>query len=57
MEIFVVPIAVFSKIFKNSQKQPFIGVFTKRCSEIIQQIYKRALMTKCNFNKATKQLY
>ena len=32
------------------------GVFRKRCFENIQQIYKRALMPKCDFNKVAKQL-
>ena len=35
----------------NSQKQPSIGVFIKRCSENIQQIYRRTTMSKCDFNK------
>ena len=33
------------------QKQPFRGALRKMCSEIMQQIYRRAPMTKCNFNK------
>ena len=31
--------------------------FYKRCSENIQQIYKRMPMPKCDFNKVAKQLY
>ena len=38
------------------QKQPPRGVPTKRCSENMQQIY-RTPMSKCDFNKAAKQLY
>ena len=38
------------------QKQPSIGVLIKRCSENMQQLYRRTLMPKCNFNKAAKQL-
>ena len=33
------------------QKQPFIGVLRKRCYENMQQIYKRAPIPECNFNK------
>ena len=39
------------------QKQPLRGVFEKRCSENIQQIYRRTPIPKCNFNKVAKQLY
>ena len=31
------------------QKQPLRGVFEKRCSENMQQIYRRTPMPKCNF--------
>ena len=37
-----------------SQKQPFRGVLSKRCSENIQQIYKRTVMSKCDFNKVAQ---
>ena len=40
-----------------SQKQPYRGVLIERCSKNIQQIYRRTLMTKCDFNKVAKQLY
>ena len=33
------------------QKQPSRGVHNKRCSENMQQIYKRTPMPKYNFNK------
>ena len=33
------------------QKQPFRGVLRKRCSEDMQQIYRRTPMSKCEFNK------
>ena len=36
----------------KKQKQPSRGVFRKRCSESMQQIYLRTSMTKCDFNKA-----
>ena len=35
------------------QKQPFRGVPTKSCSENMQQIYRRTLMSKCNFIEIT----
>ena len=39
------------------QKQPSRGVLKKRCSENMQQIYRRTPMPKCDFNKVAKQLY
>ena len=33
------------------QKQPSGGVLRKRCSENMQQIYRRIPMSKCDFNK------
>ena len=33
------------------QKQLFIGAFRKKCSESVQQIYRRSPMPKCDFNK------
>ena len=40
------------RITVNScQTQPSRGVFRKRCSENMQQIYRRTLMPKCSFNK------
>ena len=38
-------------------KQPSRGVLRKIYSENMQQIYRRAHMPKCNFNKAAKQLF
>ena len=38
----------------SNQKQPYIGVLTKRCSENMQQIYWRAPIPKCDFNKVAK---
>ena len=40
----------------NHQKQPSRGVPRKKCSENMQQIYKRTPMAKCDFNKVAKQL-
>ena len=39
------------------QKQPFRGVLRKRCSEIRQQTYRRALIPKCDFNQVALQLH
>ena len=39
------------------QKQPPRGIPRKRCSENMQQIYRRTPMPQCNFNKIAKQLY
>ena len=36
---------------------PFRGVFRKICPEIMQQIYRRTPMPKCDFNKVDLQLY
>ena len=33
------------------------GVLWKRCSENMQQIYRRTSMLKCDFNKFALQLY
>ena len=44
---------------KNSdkQKQPPTGVLKKRCSENMQQIYRRTPMPKSDFNYVAFQLY
>ena len=39
------------------QKQPSRGALKKRCSENMQQMYRRTPMPKCDFNKVAKQLY
>ena len=36
------------------QKQPLRGVPRKRCSENMQQIYRRTPIPKCDFNKAAE---
>ena len=41
----------------KDKNQPLRGVLKKRCSENMQQIYRRTPMPKCNFNKVAKQLY
>ena len=37
--------------FLYDQKQFSSGVLMKRCSENVQQIYKRTPMSNCDFNK------
>ena len=44
-------------IVKKKQKQPSRGVPLKKCSENMQQIYRKTPMPKCNFNKVAKLLY
>ena len=39
------------------EKQPFISVLIKRCSENMQQIYRKTPMPKCDFSKVAKQLF
>ena len=38
------------------QKQPPRGVLKKKCSDNMQQIYKRSTMPKCNFNEIATQI-
>ena len=47
---------IFAAIRKNRQKQSPRGVPRKRCSENMQQIYRRTPMSKYDFNKVAKQL-
>ena len=46
-----------SDMVVHLQKQPSRGVLSKRCSENMQQIYRRTPMPKCDFNKVGLQLY
>ena len=39
------------------QKQPSRSILRKRCSENMQQIYRRKPMVKCDFNKTVLQLH
>ena len=41
---------------QNSQKQSFRCVLTKRCSENMQQIYRKTSMPKWDFNKVALQM-
>ena len=41
---------------RKNHKQPPRGVLRKRCSQSIQQIYRRAPMLKCNFNKVARNV-
>ena len=45
------------ELFCGIQKQPLRGVPRKRCSENMQQIYRRTPMPKSDFNKVALQLY
>ena len=40
---------------RKFQRQPSEGVLKKKCFEIMQQIYRRTPMLKCDFNKVTLQ--
>ena len=44
-------------LWKEVQKQPLRGVPRKRCSENMQEIYRRTPMPNCDFNKVALQLY
>ena len=47
-----------SKIIKTEhQEQPLRGVARKRCSDNMQQMYRRTPLPKCDFNNVAKQLY
>ena len=39
------------------QKQSFMDVLRERCSKNMHQIYRRTPMSKCDFNKVTKQIH
>ena len=41
----------------ESEKQPPGGTLIKRCSENMQQIYRKTPMPNSDFNKAALQLY
>ena len=43
-------------VMKINQKQSSIGAIVKRCSEKIQQTYRRTHMPKIDFKRVTKQL-
>ena len=42
---------------KYDQKQPSKCVLRKRCSENMQQVYRRTLMPKCDCNKVALKFY
>ena len=46
-----------SGLKSNIQKQPLRGVLKKRCSENMQQIYRRISIPTFDFNKVAKQFY
>ena len=41
----------------KKQKQPSRGVLRKRCSENMQQIYRKTTMLKCGFNNVAATLF
>ena len=41
----------------TKNKQPSASALKKRCSENMQQIYRRTLMLKCDFIKFAMQIY
>ena len=41
----------------TKNKPPSASALKKRCSENMQQIYRRTLMLKCDFNKFAMQIY
>ena len=45
------------KLIKTPQNQSFTDVLRKKCSESIQQIYRRKLMPKFDFKKVPLQLF
>ena len=51
-----IPNSRITKVFLV-QKQPSRGVLRKRCSENMQQIYRRIPMPKYDSNKVALQLY
>ena len=64
LKLFFFTILVFSRRFRNIlkrllyfQKQPPRDVRKKRCSENMQQIYRRTPMPKCDFIKVALQFY
>ena len=50
-------ILIFLFVIFIYQNQASRGVLLKRCSENMQQIYKKTPMPKCDFNKVAWQLY
>ena len=48
---------IVPSIQSTIQKQPSRVVDRKRCSENMQQIYRRPPMPKFNFNEFAKELY
>ena len=54
--VILAPFRLFT-IVMYFQKQPPKGVPRKRCSENMQQFYRRTHMPKCDFNKFALQIY
>ena len=47
----------YTAVIQHLFYEQFTEAYLERCSEYMQQIYRRAPMLKCNFNKVTKQLF
>ena len=56
---FLADFSLFHHTWSIVQKQSSRGIlrFRKRCSENMQQMYRRTSMPKCHFNKVAKQFY
>ena len=53
----LVSLIITQMLMGSFEKQPSRRVFRKRCSENMQQIYRRTSMFKYDFNKIANQLY
>ena len=57
LQILAKPLNIVSVVLLTpNQKLPSIGVLIKRCSENVQEVYKKTPMLKCDFNKVALQL-
>ena len=52
IQLFTPYIGIYCRIVKQTSR----GVLIKRCSEKMQQTYRRTPMPKCDFSKVAKQL-
>ena len=55
-DVLILFISVVEFTFYSSQKQPSRGILRKKCSENMQQIYRRTPMPKYDFNKVAKHI-
>ena len=47
---YIMATLAFNELINENQEHPSIVVLIKRCSENMQQIYKKIFMPKCGFN-------